>query len=373
MPTPSSGTIKFSDLSLEYKNSASAQISLGELGYGLNINRKNDNTDDARSDGNHPLSYVVSGLPVNNGSGSNIRISQFYNRLAYAAPPNGDISSGPNNINRIDLNPYFEIGRNYNPNQSKRSNPLFMHFTNNAVIYSSTTSDYAVRTDTETNSTLYFKNNNAVYGKGGDGGDGGDGDGSPSGGGNGGNGGTAFYSQVYTIINNLGVMYGGGGGGGGGGSGHVQWNECYGCGPTNSGGGGGGGGGGASYSSSSGGSGGGAGPNFGSSGDGGNNGSVNGPGRGGSGGNGGRGGHGGGGGGNGINNGGAGGDEPNGDRSPGTAGAAGGNWGSSGGDGGNGGGGANGGSGGSGGKSILISSGKIITGNTGILGGVTIG
>ena len=320
-------TLKFSDLALEYTGNASTKISMSEIGYGGNYNKRNSCSDLARTDSTIPFHSLVANLPVYNGPNSNIKISLFYSKDVYAAPPDGAISISNNQTN-YDFTSLFEIGRNYNPNQNKRSSPLFQHVTNNAAIYATTTANWGGVIRTSSNAIMYLKNNGGIYGCGGNGGNGQSGRDSgynaP-----GGAGGPALLSEIYTILDNSGVIYGGGNGGAGGAGGHVSWNECYGCSSTNSGGGGGGGGGGQSYQVTSGGSGGGAGANFGDAGSGGGGGNVNVPGAGGGGGDGGRGG----------NNGGAGG--------------AGGAWG--------------------GGDSYIgVSGGKNISGTSGLLGYTTL-
>ena len=282
-------TLKFSDLALEYTGNASTKISMSEIGYGGNYNKRNSCSDLARTDSTIPFHSLVANLPVYNGPNSNIKISSFYSKDAYAAPPDGAISISNNQTN-YDFTPLFEIGRNYNPNQNKRSSPLFQHVTNHASIYATTTANWGGVIRTSSNAIMYLKNNGGIYGCGGNGGNGQSGRESgynaP-----GGAAGSALLSEIYTILNNSGVIYGGGNGGAGGAGGHRSWNECFVCGPTNSGGGGGGGGGGQSYQVISGGSGGGAGANFGDAGSGGGGGNVNGPGAGGGGGGGGRGGN----------------------------------------------------------------------------------
>ena len=329
MPTPSSGTIRFSDLSLEYLNSSSSSISLSQLGYGGSLNQKNDCTDQVRSDPYSSYNSLLYSIPPYTGSGSNIKISQFYGKSSYAAPPNGAITIYGDNAN-VDLSNLYQTGRNYNPNPTRRTSsyPLFMHITNAGNLYGSSTNNYATVASDSPNTLLYFKNNGGIYGAGGSAGNGQSG--SDSGGGGAGSyGGGTLYSTVYTYLENNGNIYGGGGGGGGGAGGHVTWNEGYGANPTNSGGGGGGGGGGQGYIGGSGGSGGGPAANFGGSGSPGGNGSFGSAGAGGAGGGGGRGGNNGGNGGNG------------------------GGWGSPGG--------SSGGGGGSAGDSYLLMKGKVIS------------
>lgn len=328
MPTPSSGPLRFSDLSLEYLNNSSATISMSQLGYGGNINKRNDCSDYARSNTSVPLHSIVANLPVYNGPGSNINMLQYYNRNAYSAPPNGTFVTSGDNL-EYNFTSLLNSGRDYNPNQTKRGNALFMHITNSGKLYSNDTGSYAATIGTQNNTILYFKNTGSILGCGGVGGGGGT---VRNGGGGGSNGGPALISEIYTILDNTGVIYGGGGGGGGGASGHQSWNECWVCGPSNAGGGGGGGGGGQSAVVVSGGGGGGGGPQGGNSGSAGGTGSETNAGNGGSGG-------------------GAG--------APGASGGNGGVWGQNGGSGGGAGGGG-GGAGGAGGDSFLFSSGAIV-------------
>ncbi len=299
MPTPASGTIKFSQLSLEYLNNSKSTISLSQLGYGGSLNQKNDCTDYVRSNATEPFHQLISSIPAYVGAGSNIKISQFYSKSTYAAPPNGTfVITG--DVANYNISSLYQAGRDYNPNPNRRSAdyPLFMHVTNNGNLYGSTTSNFACTASDSANSLLYFKNNGGIYGAGGNAGNGESGTESNKGG-DGASGGSSFYSQIYTYLNNNGAIYGGGGGGAGGKGGHRQWNQGYGFNPTNSGGGGGGGGGGRGYVGGTKGTGGSKGANFGSAGGDGTNGSFYGAGSGGNGGGGGDGGNNGGGGGNG--------------------------------------------------------------------------
>jgi hypothetical protein len=256
MTTPSgtpSKTIKFSDLALEYTGNSSNKISISQLGYGGQYNEKNSCTDLARNDVTIPLHSNVVNIPAYNGPNSNIKISSFYSKNVYAAPPDGAITINTSQTN-YNFSSLLEIGRNYNPNQNKRSNPLFQHITNTAVIYATTPANWAGIIPSSPNAIVYLKNNGGIYGCGGKGGNGGSNNTAKQ---DGGTAGPALLSEIYTILdNNQGLIYGGGNGGGGGSSGNRSWNDCYGCGESNAGGGGGGGGGGQSYQATSGGTGG---------------------------------------------------------------------------------------------------------------------
>ena len=256
MTTPSgtpSKTIKFSDLALEYTGNSSNKISISQLGYGGQYNKKNSCTDLARNDVTIPLHSNVVNIPTYNGPNSNIKISSFYSKNVYAAPPDGAITINTSQTN-YNFSSLLEIGRNYNPNQNKRSNPLFQHITNTAVIYATTPANWAGIIPSSPNAIVYLKNNGGIYGCGGKGGNGGSNNTTIR---DGGTAGPALLSEIYTILdNNQGVIYGGGNGGGGGSWGNRTWNDCYGCGESNAGGGGGGGGGGQSYQITSGGTGG---------------------------------------------------------------------------------------------------------------------
>ncbi len=330
LPAPGN-SISFSQINTEFRGSANSntQISMSQLGYGGNVLRSNNCTEQIRGNSSSPYYANIGLLQTYNGAGSNMTMGNFRSKWIYAAPP-GSASTLTGDQDQYNFNAFYSGGRNYNPNSDKKNtNPLFIDIINNGTCYSNLRNDsgsYSANIPNEESGTIvYLDNNGNIYGSAGNGGNGGNGTSTQSGGsgGPGGNGLRSTCERLY--LDNGGAIYGGGGGGGGGGSGHNTYNECIFCGPTNEGNGGGGGGGGRGYIGGDGGNGGSAGANFGSGGSDGGDGSVSGAGSGGNGGqgqgpDGGRGGDGGGWGSNGNSGGGS--QSGGNGGSPGAAGAA---------------------------------------------------
>jgi len=233
MTLQSSGQIALSDLRTEYTNLGStAQVAMNDFYYGSTHLKKNKCTDKVRTDTSHPVQGVhFAGIPVL-GSGSLIKLTQFYGKIYYYARQTVATVSGNNasvNVGSIE-------------NEALKSNSVNSAFfelqTNGNCTATSTSNDgLNIPGGSRPGTTCYFTNNYKIYGKGGNGGN--------ANGGNGQDGGPAFVVSSNIYVNNGGRILGGGGGGGAGNGKTVSYNECYCCNTTNAGFGGGGGGGGA--------------------------------------------------------------------------------------------------------------------------------
>lgn len=235
MTLPSTGAIKFSDLESEYTQTAdNNNISLGEFYYGGSKLQKNDATDQAYSDTNHPgYSSHFQNIP----SSGAISMSAFRGKSAYYARQSAVDVSG--NIATVDTtsieNEFWKNGSAYS---------AFFKVQTSGTCSSNNNSFAALRTQAPNRNytTAYIKVSHTVSGAGGNGGKG------KNGGYNGGSGFTALRVRTHAYLENNSTIRGGGGGGGGGNSKKNNYNECYCCNETNasisgSGGGGGAGGG----------------------------------------------------------------------------------------------------------------------------------
>ena len=244
MTLQSSGQIALSDLRTEYTNlGVEGTVSMNDFYYGSTHLKKNKCTEQARIDTSHPT-YAAhfQGIPIL-GSGSSIKLTQFYSKVYYYAKQTLVQASGSNvTVNVADIE-NEAIKKNSN-------NTVFFDIETNGNCTATTTSNYGltIPQGSRTYTTCYFTNDYRIYGKGGSGGN--------ANGGGGANGGTAFSVGTGIYLKNNNRILGGGGGGGAGGGKTVSYNECYCCNVSNAGVGGSGGGGGAG-----GGSGGSAGPN----------------------------------------------------------------------------------------------------------------
>jgi len=293
LPSPGN-SISFSQINTEFRgaSNANSQISMSELGYGGNILRSNNCTEQIRTNSDSPYYPNIGLLQVYTGPGSNMNVGNFRSKYIYAAPPiEASVLTGNND--QYNFNSFYSNGRNYNPNTDKKNtNVMFIDIRNSGTCYSSLTnnaSSYSATIPNEADkggTLVYFDNDGNIYGSGGAGGNAASGlnadNGSP--GGPGGNGLNSQCERLY--INNNGYIYGGGGGGAGGNSTKTTYFQSPGAGPTNIGSGGGGGGGGQGYNGGPRGNGGGPGANniSGGQGSNGGDGTVNGPGSGGNGG-----------------------------------------------------------------------------------------
>lgn len=235
MTLPSSN-LAFSALRSEYKLTSSGPISFNELYYGGPYLKKNACTDAVRSNGLATGSgggYVphFKDIPA---SGP-IKASYYLGKAYYYAKQSNVFVNG--------FDAVFNTS-SIEAESPKPNSPAYYVLITNGNCTSTSTSRYGltINRGNAGKSTVYFINNNFIYGKGGAGGRGEDG------GTNGENGGPALFVGPNCFIVNNNSILGGGGGGGGASSVKYTYNECYCCGPTNtslagSGGGGGAGGG----------------------------------------------------------------------------------------------------------------------------------
>lgn len=236
MTLQASGQISLSDLRSEYTNLGSkARVAMNDFYYGSTHVKRNKCTDQVRIDGSHPTySQHFEGIPVL-GSGSQIKLTQYYNKVYYFAKQNVVQVRGSNAS--VDV-----INIENEAIKKDSNNTVFFDVETTGNCSASSTSNYGLRIPqgSRTHTTCYFTNDYAVYGKGGRGGNGGE---------NGESGGPAFYVSLNLYLKNNNRILGGGGGGGGGSGKTVSYNECYCCNTTNAalGGSGGGGGKGGGY------------------------------------------------------------------------------------------------------------------------------
>lgn len=230
-----SGTITFSDLRSEYKNTNSGSISINELYYGGSYLQKNTCTDTVKT--YQGPGYDLHFKDIPNSSQSLNNISNYRGKAYYYARQATATINGYNAVVSSS-----SIEDESAKNNSENSAYYVLSTDGNCVATATNQYGLTIGSGNRNNTTCYFINNNYIYGKGGAGGRGQDG------GYNGGDGGPALFHGIYTYLVNNGSILGGGGGGGGGASQKRDYNECYCCNATNyaqagSGGGGGAGGG----------------------------------------------------------------------------------------------------------------------------------
>jgi len=273
LTTPSGGEISIGKLTQVFTTqSVNTEHRLHDFLYGGSIVKANECTGLLVSN-SRPARWRFNGIPAHQSTPKpNVKLSDFWGKGFYHAP-SGSISVSGSAAFYSTRTAEDGGGKNIGGQSGKY--PAFFTLVAAGERKAGSITEYAFRINQENGwweSTVVFKNNGQIKGKGGRGGNGNNNNGKQ-------NGGPAlrinapafFYNQSGAFV------YGGGAGGNSGGSSSGQYKECYCCNNTRWSAGGNGGGGGAG--AGQGGSGGGApGGNFNCNGNNGNNGNWSGPG-----------------------------------------------------------------------------------------------